>query len=421
MQTKPGVVVPVTEDDTFSTRAPIKVCMHVIQRTRTDARILRDATALVEAGCTVTIVDVESDRTRPPEEDMAGIHVKHIFMPSLFVPARFKPWFLVKLLLVVMRGAMQLVKVQADIYHAHVEKALPACYIATCLLRRPLIFDAPDLTLSDPTIMRRRTLRSLSARLLAHMVSRCAAVITASPYYVSELRTLYRASDVTVVRNVPAYRAVSRNDRLRQRLGLGSEISIALYQGGIQPNRCLDRLVSAAKFLAPNIVIVIMGEDQVPTRSQLEALIASEQVADRVKLLPPVPYTELLEWTASADIGLTIFPPEYSLSIRFTLPNKLFEYLMAGLPVLSSQLDAVAEVIHTYDVGQVAPSLAPADLGGAISAMLNDKVALQRMGHNALQAAKKEFYWEKESQSLVGLYHTILMPSMEYKAAVLPN
>jgi len=389
-------------------RTPLKVCMHLASTARNDFRVMRDAMALAEAGFEVTIVDVERDRLRPAEEEIDGIHMKHIIMPAWFAPVRFKPWFLIKSLGMSIHGVIHLFRTKADIYHAHVEKALPACYIMARLRGKPLIFDAPDLTLSDPNIMRWQRLRSLSVRFLAHMVSRCAAVITASPYYISELRALYHASNVTVVRNVPAYRVVLKSDRLRAHLGVDPDVHIVLYQGNIQPNRGLERLVYAAKFFAPKIVIVMMGKAVESTRSQLEALIISEQVADRVKLLPPVPYTELLEWTASADIGLTIFPPKYSLSIRFTLPNKLFEYLMAGVPVLSSQLDAIAEVIKTYDVGQVASSLMPEDLGAAINAMLEDQVALERMRCNALQAAKKEFCWEKESQRLVNLYRNIL-------------
>ena len=80
---------------------------------------------------------------------------------------------------------------------------------------------------------------------------------------------------------------------------------------------------------------------------------------------------------------------------------------MAGLPVLSSQLDAVVEVLTTYEVGVVAPSLAPAELGEAISSLLADRTALQRMRENALRAAKEEFHWEKEQQSLVQLYQRI--------------
>jgi glycosyltransferase involved in cell wall biosynthesis len=246
------------------------------------------------------------------------------------------------------------------------------------------------------------------------MASRCTAVITASPYYVSELRTLYRASNVTVIRNVPSYKSVSHNDRLRQYLGLGPEVRIALYQGNIQEDRGLDRLVLAAKFLEPDIVIVMMGGASKSVDSQLRALIASEEVADRVKILPAVSYAELLDWTASADIGLTIFPLDYSLSRRLSLPNKLFEYLMAGRPVLSSQVDAIVEIIETHDVGQIVSSVVPSDIGDAINAMLRDPVALARMHTNALEVAKREFYWEKECHKLIDLYTNLLSERRTY-------
>ena len=77
---------------------------------------------------------------------------------------------------------------------------------------------------------------------------------------------------------------------------------------------------------------------------------------------------------------------------------------MAGLPVLSSSLDAVVEVIKTYDVGRVVRSLAPADIGAAINAMLTDRDALAPMHHNALDAARQELNWEKEQRHLVHLY-----------------
>jgi len=93
--------------------------------------------------------------------------------------------------------------------------------------------------------------------------------------------------------------------------------------------------------------------------------------------------------------------------VQGMLPNKFFEYLMAGLPVLASPLESIAEVIKTYDVGQVISSLAPADIGAAISGMLADRVALDRMHHDALEVAKQEFCWEKEHEELISLYHKI--------------
>ena len=81
---------------------------------------------------------------------------------------------------------------------------------------------------------------------------------------------------------------------------------------------------------------------------------------------------------------------------------------MAGIPVLTSELGAVVEVIKTYDVGQIVSSLDPADVGAAITTMLADTVALSRMRHNALDAAQREFCWEKERQRLVHLYQSLV-------------
>jgi len=375
---------------------------------RTDARVMRDAIALVEAGCIVTIVDVMSDCSRPEEEDVDGIHLKHIFMPSYFVSARFKPWFLVKLGMIMVYGTIQLLQVQADIYHAHVERALPACYIAARLRGKPFIVDTPELILTDPSYARWSRLSILASQLIKHLVSRCAGYITASPLYIQELGKLYSAKDVTLIRNVPPYKAVTKCNLLHTRLGLDPHVRIALYQGNLQPNRGLHLLIQAAPFLEKDIVIVMMGEGYTETPALLQSYIAREGVSDRVKILPPVPYEELLQWTASADIGLTVLPPDYSLSIRKCLPNKFFEYLMAGLPVLSSELDAIAEMIKTYDVGKIIPSLAPEDVGAAINSMLADQSSLARMSANALAVANQEFNWEKESQKLIDLYEEIL-------------
>jgi glycosyltransferase involved in cell wall biosynthesis len=167
-------------------------------------------------------------------------------------------------------------------------------------------------------------------------------------------------------------------------------------------------LIRAAAFLGPDILVVLMGPGPQKTRAELEALIVGEGVADRVKILPPVPYEELLDWTASADIGLNILPPDYSASILRCLPNKLFEYLMAGIPVLTSELGAVVEVVKTYGVGQIVASLEPADVAAAITSALADPVALAHMRQQALDAAQREFCWEKEKQRLVLLYQSLV-------------
>jgi glycosyltransferase involved in cell wall biosynthesis len=391
-----------------TTQPPVKVCMHVLETVRTDVRVMREATALVEAGFAVSILDVEGERSVPDEENMHGVCVKHIIRPGWFVSARFKPWFLVKFMTMIIWGTFRLVRLSTDVYHAQDQRALPACFLAALIRRKPLVFDAHELPLSDGALKRWQRLHALATRFLVSVLPRCTGIITVSAPIAQEICRRYRTPEVSLVRNVPAYQVVPRSNKLRHRLGANQDVSIALYQGGVQPNRGLDRLIRAAPFLGPNILIVLLGSTPGETQHQLSALIASEGVADRVKLLPAVPYEELLEWTASADIGLIIYSPDHSPNVRMCLPNKLFEYLMAGLPVLASELDAVVDVINSYGVGQVASSLAPADVGAAITAMLADPVALAEMRHHALDAARQEFCWEKEKQRLLQFYQNIL-------------
>ena len=414
MRTRTDSEASVTENAMID-KQPISVCMHSIGKAKFDMRILRDAMVLIENGFSVTVVDVDIERMQPAEECINGIHFKHLRVPKFVSSTRFNPWFPVKLPTIIVYSIFQLLKVHADIYHAHVETALLACYIAAILRRKPFIVDTPELTLSDPHVTRWPWLKSPIIHIIRYIVSSCSGYITASPLYAQELSRLYGAKGVTLIRNVPSYQEVQKSDRLRQHLGLGPDVRIALYQGYLQPNRSLDLLVHAAPFLEPNIVIVMMGSARKTTLDQLEDLIASKGVADRVRIIPSVPYEELLTWTASADIGLAIFQPDYSRSIRFCLPNKLFEYLMAGLPVLSSQLDAIAEVIKTYDVGLLLPSLAPSDIGASINAMLADTSAFIRMRSRALAVAENEFNWEKESLQLIYLYQNILQRGVQNK------
>lgn len=408
MRAASGVDTSISKESA-TTPSPIHVCMHVLGTARTDVRVMREATALVEAGFAVTIVDIEHEGRRHVEEDIRGVQLKHVIAPGWYTSRRFKLWFLIQAVQILIRSILRLLQTSIDIYHAHDIKALPACYLAARLRRKPLIFDAHELPLSEEAkSIHWRGLITLFSRLLTIMIPHCAGVITVSPPIAQEIRNRYHYPSVSLVRNIPMYRAVPKSDRLRQHLGLSPDVRIALYQGNLQQNRGLERLIYAASFLEPDTVIVLMGKGFKAPQSQLEALITSERVADRVKIIPPVPYEELLDWTASADIGLIVYPPDYSLNTKMCLPNKLFEFLIAGLPVLASQLDAVVDLIRTYDVGHVVSSLTPADVGAAINATLADLDVLARMRCNALDVAQQDLCWEKESQRLIHLYHEIL-------------
>lgn len=409
--------IPVQSDDSAAKEGvPIlphlKVCMHVMVKAETDVRTMRSAHALAEAGAAVVLVDVASEETQLVVKELNdGIRITHMLVPGSFMTTRFKRWVLLRAGRMFINSIVMLMRMPADIYHALDLPALPSCFIVACLRRKPLIFESYELplcTLPASEMSRsRRLLEALLKPLLTLMLPRCACVIAVSPPLVEEIRRRYHVTKVALVRNVPPYRVVPRNELLRHFLGLGSQVRIALYQGYMQPDRNLDLLVRAARFLEPDIVIVMMGKGVGTTQAQLEALIASEGVGERVKIIPPVPYHELLDWTSSADVGLIVSSPDYSPNVQMFLPNKLFEYLMAGLPVLSTPLEAIVHVINTYNVGRTVSSLTPVDVARAINHLLADTEALSRMRAHALEAAQHTFCWDKEQLELIRIYQSI--------------
>src|SRR6266567_9034284 len=251
-----------TPVEAISTTAlpPIKVCMHVLRRARTDYRAMRTASTLIKAGFAVSIVDVECGTKLPHEEHSGGISLKHMIIPNWYTSRSFQPWFFVTAVRTFMLSICRLFHSQADIYHAVELTALPACYVVAKVRRKPLIFEAYELHIPVPEtdVKFWRLLGPLLLRLLATILPRCAGVITTTPGYAQEFRKHFHVPEVSLVRNIPVYRAVQKSDLLRQYLGLSSGTRIALYQGGLQRNRGLDKLVRAAAFLEPGIVIVLM-------------------------------------------------------------------------------------------------------------------------------------------------------------------
>jgi glycosyltransferase involved in cell wall biosynthesis len=383
----------------------LSIGMHVLGTGRTDARVLREANALAQSGCDVWIIDIESHHTRPSIEHLNGLHFKHTFLPSWYTPTRFKLLFLVKLARIFLWSTVLLVRTPVDVYHAHEDNALFSCYFAAILRHKPLIFDSHELPLVSPQVTRWHLLHVLAVRVLRRMIARCDAVISPSPPLTRELQKSYGVQGAILLRNLSPYQPAISSNKLRQRLCIDSHTRIALYQGYLSRDRGLGIIIQAAHFLAPNTMIVLMGKGE--DQADLQTLIEQEGVAECVKILPAVPYAELLNWTASADVGLIIYRAA-SPNVPMMLPNKLFEYLMAGVPVLASPLEAVVEIVEAYDVGRIVTSQQPEEIGQAINNLLADEEARAHMRTNALAASLHHLSWEKESEKLIQLYQDVM-------------
>ncbi|GCE23482.1 glycosyltransferase [Dictyobacter kobayashii] len=181
--------------------ASLHVCVHVVRDIHSDVRLQRNAGTLAAAGCQVTVVDVATTNHQPLLEPYT-YQIQHIAVNQQFKRTRFEQhgWF--KALTVFIRSTIALLKLSADIYHACELTALPACYVAALVRRKPLIFEAYELPLQDMPLAAmkksRRVFYALMKCCLKYILPRCAAVITVSPPIVQELQRLSHSTNYPV-------------------------------------------------------------------------------------------------------------------------------------------------------------------------------------------------------------------------------
>ncbi len=288
----------------------------------------------------------------------------------------------------------------ADVWIAHDLDALPAALMARRRHGGRVLYDSHELFAERIAVSpaARPFWRALERRL----APRADAVMTVGEGVAGELARRYGIPRPAVVRNLSAASpAGAAESPLRGALGLDPAARIALYLGGLQAGRGLELLVDAARRLAPGDVVVLMGPGHPAYAAGLRRRAERAGVADRIVLAPPVPTGEVVRWAAGADVGLALIQ-NVSLSYFLSLPNKLFEYVAAGLPVVASDFPDLRRVVEERGLGTVCRPDDPDAIARAIAWTLDDPERHARL-RAAAGAAATELTWERESRVLVQL------------------
>jgi glycosyltransferase involved in cell wall biosynthesis len=196
------------------------------------------------------------------------------------------------------------------------------------------------------------------------------------------------------------------SDRIREALGLPAERPVVLYQGGFSVDRGIEELITAARepdLRALDAAVVFMGY------GRLEGLIRKATVDQpgRIHLLPAVPPDELLEWTASADASFVGQPPR-TLNQKMNLPNKLFESLMAGVPVVVSEGNEQCRLVTAEGVGECCNIDSPPAVSKALAGLLSaPEFERQRLRAHCRTVALEKYTWEGNAGGLLALYRRL--------------
>ncbi|MSW51869.1 MAG: glycosyltransferase, partial [Actinobacteria bacterium] len=222
-------------------------------------------------------------------------------------------------------------------------------------------------------------------------------LITASPGYSRALAERHRIPTPPAVRNIPVGDAVPST-------GPRPGPPEVVYVGGLMRGRGLELTIDALP-LAPGVRFRIVGPGPAAYAAALEDRARARGVADRVVLAGAVPPGEVVAAAAGATLGLALIEP-ICRSYELTLPNKLFEYVRAAVPVLSSPVPVLAGVVREHGLGVVSASLDVADVAAAIRAGV-DPAAQERM-RSATTAYAATATWDAEAEVLAGVYRSIL-------------
>jgi hypothetical protein len=225
-------------------------------------------------------------------------------------------------------------------------------------------------------------------------------VITVSDGIAERLRRRYRlARTPTVVRNVTALQERGPGG-LRMRLGIDADTPLVLHQGAPAPARGCEMLLDALRAL-PGVQLAFLGDPEPGYAELLRSAVRARDLQDRVTLLASVPLEQLLAHTAEADVGVTLLQDTCE-NHRLALPNKLFEYIAAGVPVVASALPETRALVEHYRIGWCVTPGDPAALADALELALSRRRDPEL--RERLDRAAQELSWEREQQRLVQLY-----------------
>jgi len=262
----------------------------------------------------------------------------------------------------------------------------------------PLVYDSHENFTEVPELVQRKRVQSVWKSIEKRIFPRLKHIFTVNESLANIFREQYGV-DVKVIRNVPYSRAYLI-EKPRTVLGLPEDKKIILLQGaGINVQRGAEEAVLAMKYLENAILLIIGSGDVI---GNLKKMAEDPILKDKVRFLPRLSSDELYCYTVNADIGLTI-DKDTNINYHFSLPNKLFDYIQARIPVLASPLPEIEKIIRKYDVGDLIENHDPKHIAGKLQEMLRDPVRIAQWKEN-LKFAAEELCWENEKEALKEVY-----------------
>lgn len=365
-----------------------KIIVSATSDLSTDNRIDRTCKTLLDQGFKVLLVGrIKSDSHKLEFRNYPCKRFKLVFQkgPLFYMEFNLRLFFF-------------LLFQKKDILFSNDLDTLLANYCASKFIKKTkLIYDSHELFTETPELVARKKVRFIWLLIERFIFPKLKFVITVNKSIADIYESLYDTK-ITVVRNVPYFYNLSSSLQKKD-IGIPEKNFLVIIQGsGLNIERGIEEAIFSMNFLE-NVSLIIVGNgDVIPLA---KSIVRKEGLEKKVNFFTKRSYNELMGFSELSDIGLAIDKP-LSKNYELALPNKLFDYMHAGTPIISSQLIEISALIQKYKIGISITAVTPQAIAAGISYFRDNPIELKRMKENCLKAAKIE-NWENEKQNLVSL------------------
>lgn len=365
-----------------------KVIVSVINDLVTDQRVNKVCQTLLSMKCDVLLVGRKMHNS--PELDSREYKMHRMNLMFEKGPLFYTEFNIRLFLLLIFKRADMLISNDLD--------TLIPNYLVSKIKKTPLVYDSHEYFTEVPELVKRKHIQHIWKFIERKIFPKLTNVITVNDSIADLYYNDYGIRPY-VVRNIPRS-TKSPIKATRKSLGLPEDTNILILQGsGINVQRGAEELIEAMQFVDNAILLIIGGGDVI---NHLIEMVSKLGIKNKIIFKPRLPYDQMMQYTAVADLGLTL-DKATNLNYKYSLPNKLFDYIQAGIPVLSSPLPEIEKIITKYDVGDFISDHKPRNIAEKINHILNNQALITKWKKNCSLAAEK-LTWENEETILKEIY-----------------
>lgn len=358
-----------------------KIIVSVTNDLTTDQRVEKVCNSLQKFGFDITLVGRKLPNSLPINRNYKTKRFTLLFNKGFLFYAEYN-----------LRLFWWLLFTKKDILLSNDLDTLLPNFLISKLQQKKIVFDSHELFSEIPELVHKPFVKKFWLQLERFLLPKIKNSYTVCNAIANYYNTKYN-SNFKVVRNFPISKKIEKGT-----LPFSTSKKIILYQGALNIGRGLELLIDTMPFLN-NFIFVIIGAGDI--EQQLHKKVKTQKLHDKVLFLEKLTPEELQKITPFASVGISM-EEDLGLNYRYALPNKIFDYIQAEVPVLVADLPEMKQIVLNYKIGKIALSRSPENIAEQIKNITSKNYSTQ------LKKAKKKLIWENEEQVLQTLFKNLV-------------